>query len=131
MTEEKAEKLNIFDEEEVEVKPDIEEGIMAERDPKSVMPDPYAVDKAPAVDPVKESLDKQIATMGKDTRELLHKSPKDTIIIPKDKLNPHDDYVDTAINGYIVRVKRGIKVSLPRPIVDLLIQGGYGPTLAR
>ena len=133
---------DIFDEEKVEIgeekakdkqlgKPDLVEGLRAERDPSSVMVDPFAVNKSEAEDVVAKSLDQQISRMARETGKKLNAMPKDNVLIPKDKLNMNDLYVTVAINGYIMRIQRGKKVALPRPVIDLLISSGYGPTLVR
>lgn len=112
-------------------KTDMGAGLMAERDPASVMPDPFAVDKAKAVDVIAKGLDQQISRAARETGKLLNAMPKDNVMIPVDKQNRHDEYVVAAINGFTFRIERGKKVALPRPVIDLLIDGDYGPTLVR
>lgn len=112
-------------------KTDMGEGLMAERDPASAMNDPFAVDKSKAVDLVARGLDQQISRAARETGEKLNAMPKDNIMIPIDKQNPHDSFVIVGINGYYLQIQRGKKVALPRPVVDLLIAGDYGPTLVR
>ena len=112
-------------------KADLVEGLRAERDPASVMPDPFAVDKSEAEDVIGKSLDRQISGMARKTGKKLNSMPKDNIVIPIDKQNRHDEYVEVSVNSYIIRFKRGVKVALPRPVIDLLISAGYGPTLVR
>ena len=99
--------------------------------PASVMPDPFAVDKSEPEDVIDKSLDQQISGMARKTGEKLNAMPKDNIIVPVDRQNPHDGYVEVAINSYVMRIKRGVKVALPGPVVDLLVSAGYGPTLVR
>jgi hypothetical protein len=114
-----------------ELNPDLVKGLQAERDPASVMPDPFAVDKSEPEDVIDKSLDQQISGIARKTGEKLNTMPKDNIIVPVDRQNPHDEYVEVAINSYVIRIKRGVKVALPRPVVDLLVSAGYGPTLVR
>ncbi|NMA75600.1 MAG: hypothetical protein GX963_15930 [Bacteroidales bacterium] len=114
-----------------EVSKDIEEGFLAERDPASSMADPFAVDKADPIDVIGNSLDQQISSVARATGKKLNAMPKDNIVVPIDKLNKNDQYVELGINGYNFRVQRGVKVALPRAVVDLLITAGYSPTLVR
>lgn len=116
---------------EVKVSKDVEEGFIAERDPASKMADPFAVDKSEPVDVIRESLDQQISSVARATGKKLNGMPKDNVIVPIDKMNKGDQYVEVGINGYNFRFKRGVKVALPRAVVDLLITADYGPTLVR
>lgn len=47
------------------------------------------------------------------------------IVIPKDKLNEKDAFVPVAINGYIWKIKRGEKVSIPVEAARILREAGY------
>lgn len=47
------------------------------------------------------------------------------VIIPKDKLNEKDAFVPVAINGYIWKIKRGEKVSIPVEVARILREAGY------
>ena len=47
------------------------------------------------------------------------------IVIPKDRLNEKDAFVPAAINGYIWKIKRGEKVSVPVEVARILREAGY------
>ena len=47
------------------------------------------------------------------------------IVIPKDRLNEKDAFVPAAINGYIWKIKRGEKVSVPVEVARILKEAGY------
>lgn len=47
------------------------------------------------------------------------------IVIPKDRLNEKDAFVPVAINGYIWKIKRGEKVSVPAEVERILREAGY------
>ena len=47
------------------------------------------------------------------------------VIIPKDKLNEKDAFVPVAINGYIWKIKRGEKVSIPVEVARILREACY------
>lgn len=112
----------------------VKEGLAAERDPASVVKDTTKesmVSQEDAVNILDESIAKQVSRMGRLTAEKLQNSPKEKVLIPKDKLNEHDEYVVVGINGWNLQIQRGTPVILPRQVVDLLAQGGYSPTLVR
>jgi len=111
---------------------DFQEGIMAEMDPRSRVADRLINEKTPAIDVVKESLDRQVTNLGRRTAEQFKKYPKRKVVIPKDPLNPKDEYgVVVGVNGWTFNIPRGKPVELPDPVIDLLIGGGYNPTLVR
>ena len=112
----------------------VKEGLAAERDPASVVKDTTKesmVSQEDAVNILDESIAKQVSRMGRLTAEKLRNSPNEKVLIPKDKLNMHDEYVVVGINGWNLQIQRGVPVILPRQVVDLLAQGGYSPTLVR
>ncbi len=47
------------------------------------------------------------------------------ITIPGDPLNKNDAFVPVAINGYIWKIKRGEKVSVPEEVARILKEAGY------
>ena len=47
------------------------------------------------------------------------------VVIPTDKLNEKDAFVPVAINGYIWKIKRGAKVSIPVETARILREAGY------
>lgn len=117
--------------EDVKVTPDVVEGLQAERDPASVMPDPFTVDKSKPRDVIGESLDNQVSARARETAEKLHSKPKDNIIIPPDRMNREDNLVTVQINGWPFHIQRGEKVALPGPVVDQLVNAKYGPNFTR
>ncbi len=118
--------------EEIVPNDDLQEGIMAESDPRSRVKDRLIDEKTPAIDVVKESLDRQITNLGRKTAEKFKEYPRRKVVIPVDPLNPKDEYgVPVAVNGWTYNIPRGKPVYLPDPIIDLLIGGGYNPTLVR
>ncbi len=78
-----------------------------------------------------ESVKPDVNALSKSTGKRLSEKPKEKVMIPSDKLNPEDVTVTVSINGWIYQIKRGNPVWLPRPVVDLLVRGGYNPTIVR
>lgn len=76
---------------------------------------------------LEKSIEKQVAAMGRATREALRKQPLRKVTIPIDKINPHDTSVLVGLNGFNLQIKRNVPVVLPQPIIDLLVIGGYSP----
>jgi len=72
-----------------------------------------------------------VSALSKSTGKRLSEKPKEKVMIPSDKLNPEDVTVTVSINGWIYQIKRGNPVMLPQPVVDLLVRGGYNPTIVR
>lgn len=72
-----------------------------------------------------------VSALSKSTGKRLSEKPKEKVMIPSDKLNPEDVTVTVSINGWIYQIKRGNPVMLPKPVVDLLVRGGYTPTIVR
>lgn len=141
MSKEEEKELDVFasDEEEelveddgievVSEKPDVEEGITAERDPQSILPSLDAIQKQQAVDVTKMSLDRQVTALGRKAGEELDKMPKIKVMVPIDQLSPDDVTVTLQTMGWITHFKRGVPVLLPDPLIKRLVQGGYNPTL--
>ena len=111
--------------------PDLVQGMAAESSPVTKMPDPFEGQRGPAQDPIAESLERQITQLGRNTAKKLKECPQDEILIPIKELNPHDLEVTCAINGWRFQMQRGVKLTLPRPVVSLLVAAGYQPTLVR
>lgn len=84
-----------------------------------------------AIDALEQSVEKQVAAMGRATGELLKKEKRHKTLIPLDKLNPHDGEVIVGLNGFNLQIKKNVPVMLPGAIIDLLEEGGYNPTLVR
>ncbi len=110
---------------------DVKEGLMAESDPATRMKDPLAEQKLPAVDVVKESLDKQLTALGRKTAEALNAQPKQKVVVPFKDLNPTDEYVVAGTNGWNMQIRRGVPVMLPEEIILRLAEAGEHPTLVR
>ena len=126
--------VKITKEQEKALQEAVKENLAAERDPASVVKDTTKesmVSKENAVNVLDESVAKQVSRMGRQTAEKLRNSPKEKVLIPKDKLNMNDEYVVVGINGWNLQIQRGVPVILPRQVVNLLAQAGYGPTLVR
>ncbi len=77
------------------------------------------------------SIEKQVTSMGRAVAEKLKTYPQEKVQLPIDKLNKGVMDVVVGINGFNIQIKRGVPVMLPIPVVDLLIQGGYNPTIVR
>ncbi len=77
------------------------------------------------------SIEKQITTMGRAMAEKLKTYPQEKVMIPIDKLNKGVTDVVVGMNGFNIQIKRGVPVMLPIPVVDLLIQARYNPTIVR
>ena len=65
------------------------------------------------------------AKVTKSIKELLDAEPKVKVRLlpPKDKRD--DNFVPVCINGYIYQVMKGGSVEVPKPVADLLEEGGY------
>ena len=61
----------------------------------------------------------------KGMKAKLDKYPKVAIKIPIDKQNPKDVTVEVSINGYTYQMKRGVEITVPKPVKKLLERGGY------
>lgn len=122
---------------EVVIQTDVGEGFNAEYDStkgvnvSEIKEHPFlkAQTEAP-VDIIDQSLEKDVQDLGRQTLLKLAEYPKTNIIIPIDKLNPEDLQVYVGINGRVFQITRGKKVAVPNPILELLIGGGYNPSLA-
>lgn len=110
----------------------VTEGLAAERDPASI-PKPFYDTKEAAKEVFGSSagVEAQVSEISRATAAELAKYPKEKVIIPKDKLNPHDGFVVVGINGWNIQIMRDTPVLLPEPVVILLEQGGYAPTRVR
>jgi hypothetical protein len=53
------------------------------------------------------------------TKEELKKYPKEKIFVPLDQGNPNDDVLPISINGYTLRVRKGVYSEVPKPIADI------------
>lgn len=93
----------------------------------AVTPEP----EEPKLEKLDASIEKQVTSLGKAMAEKLRTYPQEKVMIPVDKLNKSDSFVVVGLNGFNIQIQRGKTVSLPRPVVDLLIQGGYAPTMVR
>lgn len=64
-------------------------------------------------------IDKMIDKVGIDLKEY----PKQTIIIPRvpgDK----EEIIEVCLNGYVILIKKGVRVDLPEPIIEILQHAG-------
>ena len=68
---------------------------------------------------------KQFMNDCKKMKAILDKEPKKTIRLPFLKDKNAMNYVPVCINGYIYQVQRGVEVEVPKPVADLLEEGGY------
>ena len=134
----KDKEIDVFEDEVKEVEDieqddltDLEEGLQAESDPKSRVNSLLDAHDAAAQDIVSESLDTQLTKLGRETGEKLNKLPKLKVLIPIKDLNPHDEFVVVATNGWISQIKRNVPVLLPDEIVMRLSAAGENPTLVR
>ncbi len=125
----KAKDETIEIEEEVIPPDDLKEGFIAEADPRTAMYDPLAAHKGPGEDVVKQSLDGQLTSLGRDTAKLLDAQPKHKVLLPVDKLNPDDSFVVVGTNGWNMTIKRGKPVLLPEEIITRLVKSGETPTI--
>ena len=110
------------DEEEVGV---VKEGPIHERDPKSDIK-PKVVKEQPTE--LDGTIAKQVTQMGRATAEKLKKEKMYRVQIPVSELNKHDQQVVVGINGWNFQIKKGVPVTLPEPVVQLLQDAGYNPT---
>jgi len=107
---------------------DIFDAVQPGGDPYSKIGEKYSQE---AIDAMESSIEKQVASMGQATGAALRKEQRYKVLIPIDKLNPHDGEVIVGINGFNLQIKKNIPVMLPGPIIDILEEGGYNPTLVR
>ena len=122
----------VYDEDEDMEKPDdLKEGFTAEEDPRSKIYDPLAIQRGPAEDVVKKSLNEQLTALGRKTARKLSDQPKHKVMIPIKELNPNDSSVVVGINGWNLQIKRGVPVLLPEEVVKLLAGAGETPTIVR
>ena len=68
---------------------------------------------------------KKFINESKKMKAILDKEPKKTIRLPLLKDKNSMNYVPVCINGYIYQVQRGVEVEVPKPVADLLAEGGY------
>lgn len=68
---------------------------------------------------------KKFINESKKMKAILDKEPKKTIRLPFLKDKNAMNYVPVCINGYIYQVQRGVEVEVPKPVADLLEEGGY------
>lgn len=68
---------------------------------------------------------KKFINESKKMKGILDKEPKKTIRLPNLKDKNASNYVPVCINGYIYQVQRGVEVEVPKPVADLLEEGGY------
>lgn len=83
------------------------------------------------IDNLERSIESQVAAMGQATAEALRKEQKYKVLIPIDKLNPNNNEVVVALNGWNLQIKKNVPVMLAEPIYDILEESGYNPTLVR
>jgi hypothetical protein len=108
--------------------PEPQGGVAAEKEVLSAVPEGLPAAPVNAPDALEESLERQVTALGRKTAERLRKRPKIKTLIPKDKLNPNDEYVVVGINGWNFQIKRDTWLMLPAPVVNLLQEAGYQPT---
>lgn len=58
-------------------------------------------------------------------KKVFAKCKKIKIAVPKDKLNPKDEYITASINGYTLQIKRGVTVEIPEPFYLVLKEAEY------
>ncbi len=61
----------------------------------------------------------------KSVKERLAAEKKVTIRLPKPKSNHETNYVPVCIDGYIIKVMRGVDVEVPITVKDVLLEAGY------
>ena len=77
-----------------------------------------------------KAIEQQVASIGKEhARRLKEDYPQVKMVIPKDKLNKSDNRAYACTQGYIWNVKKGEKVTVPQPVYELFVEGGYQPTI--
>ena len=105
----------------------IVQGLSADKDPSSEMPENNQGNEAQDI--LRKSIDSQVTQLGKNTAKQLAKQKKYKVVIPKDKLNPKDNFVVVGINGWNFQIMRDTPVLVPEAVYTLLVEGGYGPTV--
>ena len=67
----------------------------------------------------------ELDSVSSKTGKEINKQDKVKIKIPIDQLNKTDLVVPVCINGYIWEIKRGVSVSVPEAVADILTDAGY------
>ncbi len=61
----------------------------------------------------------------KSVKERLAAEKKVTIRLPKPKSSHETNYVPVCIDGYIIKVMRGVDVEVPVTVKGMLLEAGY------
>ncbi len=118
--------------EEVAPPDDIQDGMIAEVEPHSKMKTIVnEASRKDAIDIVAEALKHPQTKEAKETGVMLNEMEKIKVLVPKDKMATEDDHLTVGINAFFTPLRKGEPIMVPDPIYNLLVDGGYNPTLVR